>query len=153
LKKFQNNNGLTIIELIVVIGILSLLTSIALPNIDASNYELMEISNSLRDDIRYVRYMKMTEGDNFRVFFQRTKYTILEGSKKIKEVKLKNRYSLYQNFIGSQIAFSFNGAPSTSGGTIYLVNDDNGRYCEITVVPGTGRILLKNKIYNGYKGK
>ncbi|MGI5998826.1 MAG: pilus assembly FimT family protein [Lutispora sp.] len=144
MKRFQSYEGLTVIELIVVIGMLSLLMTFSLPKIDTSNYKLMEISKALRDDIRYVRYIKMTEGENLRVFFQKTKYSILEGTKKVKEVSLGSKFSLYQNFKDSQIAFSFNGAPSTSGGTITLVNNTNGKYCEITVVPGTGRVLLKN---------
>lgn len=122
---------------------LSLLMSIALPKIDNSDYKLMEIAKTLRDDIRYVRYMKMTEGENLRVLLQKSKYSILEGTRKIKEVNLGSNFSLNQNFKDNQIAFSFNGAPSTSGGTITLINNTNGKYCEITVVPGTGRVLLK----------
>ncbi|SHI92465.1 pilus assembly FimT family protein [Lutispora thermophila] len=151
MKKIQGQKGLTIIELIVVIGILCLFASIALPKIDTSNYELLKISKSLRDDIRYIRYQKMTEGENLRILFQMTKYTILEGTRKIKEVKLNNKYSLYQNFADSQVAFSYSGAPSTSGGTITIFNNENKSYCQITVVPGTGRILLKNEFYNRHK--
>lgn len=151
LRKLQEEKGLTIVELIVVIGALSLLLSIALPRLDTSTYKLLEASKILRDDIRYVRYMKMTEGQNLRIFFQRNKYVLLEGTKVVKEVKLKSGFSLYQNFKDSQIAFSFNGAPSASGGTAALVSDMDKKYCEITVVPGTGRIILKNKVYFGYK--
>lgn len=118
--------------------------SMVFPKIDSNNYKLMEIAKTLKDDIRYIRYMKMTEGENLRILLQKSKYSILEGSKKVREVNLGNNFSLYQNFKDSQIAFSFNGAPSTSGGTIILVNNTNGKACEITVVPGTGRILLKN---------
>jgi len=143
LRRLESHEGLTIIELIVVIGMLSLLMSIALPKIDNSDYKLMEIAKTLRDDIRYVRYMKMTEGENLRVLLQKSKYSILEGTRKIKEVNLGSNFSLNQNFKDNQIAFSFNGAPSTSGGTITLINNTNGKYCEITVVPGTGRVLLK----------
>ena len=144
MRKYRGHDGLTIIELIVVIGILSLLMSMVFPKIDSNNYKLMEIAKTLKDDIRYIRYMKMTEGENLRILLQKSKYSILEGSKKVREVNLGNNFSLYQNFKDSQIAFSFNGAPSTSGGTIILVNNTNGKACEITVVPGTGRILLKN---------
>lgn len=143
MRRLESHEGLTIIELIVVIGMLSLLMSIALPKIDNSDYKLMEIAKTLRDDIRYVRYMKMTEGENLRVLLQKSKYSILEGTRKIKEVNLGSNFSLNQNFKDNQIAFSFNGAPSTSGGTITLINNTNGKYCEITVVPGTGRVLLK----------
>lgn len=149
--QLQEEKGLTIVELIVVIGILSLALSIALPRLDTGTYRLLAASKALRDDIRYVRYMKMTEGQNLRILFQRKKYTLLEGTKVVKEVKLESDFSLYQNFKDSQIAFSFNGAPSTSGGTATLVNDKDKKYCEITVVPGTGRIILKNKVYNDYK--
>jgi len=150
LKKIKSEAGLTLIELIIVIGMLSLLMMIVLPKIDTSNYKLIEISKNLRDDIRYIRYMAMTEGDNLRIVFQRNRYLILEGSKTVKEVRLDSNFSLYQNFRDSMVYFSYNGAPSTSGGTITVVNND-GRYTEITVVPGTGRVLFKNQINDGYR--
>lgn len=152
MEKAKSKAGLTLIELIVTVGMLSLLMLIVLPKIDMSNYKLIEISKNLRDDIRYVRYIAMTEGDILRIFFQRNRYLILEGTKIIKEVRLDSNFSLYQNFKDNLIYFSYNGAPSTSGGTIDVVKSD-GKYTEITVVPGTGRVLFKNQIYNGYKMK
>lgn len=149
--KLHNQRGITVIELIVVIGMMAILACIALPKVETGTYALLAASKGLRDDIRYVRCMTMTEGQNLRVFFQRTGYFILEGPKAVREVKLHNDFSLYQNFTDSQVAFSYNGAPSTSGGTATLVNNKSKKYCELTVVPGTGRILLKNKVYSGYK--
>jgi len=151
LVQLQDKKGLTIVELVVVIGILSLVLSIVLPRLDTGTYRLLAASKTLRDDIRYVRYMKMTEGQNLRILFQRKKYHLLQGTKVVKEVTLESDFSLYQNFKDGQIAFSFNGGPSTSGGTATLVNNKDKKYCEVTVVPGTGRIILKNQVYNGYK--
>jgi len=153
LFKLQGQKGFTVVELIVVIGVLSLLMAIALPRLETSTYRLMDVSKGLRDDIRYVRCIKMTEGQHLRVFFQRTRYLVFEGTKAVKVVNVPMGYSLYHNFSGSQTEFSFNGAPITGGGTVVLVNDINKKYCEITVVPGTGRILFKNKVFSGYVKK
>lgn len=151
MMKHNKQRGVTLIELIVVVAMLSLLSSIVLPRIETSTYALLAASRGLRDDIRYIRCMTMTEGQNLHITFQRTGYSILEGSKVIKKIKFHQDFSLYQNLTGSQIAFSYSGAPSTSGGTLTLVNDESKKYCVVTVVPGTGRILLKNKVYSGYK--
>ena len=148
--KLRGQKGFTLVELIVVIGVLSLLMAIGLPRLETNTYRLMNVSKGLRDDIRYVRCIKMTEGQHLRVFFQRTRYLVFEGSKAVKVVNLPMGFSLYHNFSGSQTEFSFNGAPITGGGTVVLVNDISKKYCEVTVVPGTGRILLKNKICSGY---
>lgn len=149
----DKNKGITLVELIVVIGVLALLLSMAIPRIDKNRFTLLAISRTMKDDIRSVRYIKMTEGKDYRIVFQKYSYFILEGPKLIKEVTMGKGYSIAQNFKGSEIKFSYNGSPETNGGTVTILDDEAKKYCEITVIPATGRVLLKNKISSGYGGK
>lgn len=148
-----DNKGLTLVELIVVIGALALILSMAIPKIQKNSYILLSISRTMRDDIRSIRYLTMAEGKNYKILFQKYSYVIIEGTKIKKEVKINKGYSIAQNFKDSEIAFNYNGSPTTSGGTVNIFDVDTNKYCQITVIPDTGRILLKNKIFDGHSGK
>ena len=39
--------------------------------------------------------------------------------------------------------FQYNGAPVYGGTTIRIPNKKNGKYIEITIVPASGRVLMK----------
>lgn len=149
MNRLKEQKGITLIELIVVIATLAMLFSLVIPNMQKKSTELLTTSKMVRDEIRYIRYMKMTEGKNYRLVFQEHSYILNEGPKRIKEVIINKDLTINQNFIGSEVFFSFNGAPSSNGGTITISNKISKKYCKITVVPATGRILLKNKIYSG----
>lgn len=149
MNKGKDQKGFTLIELIVVMAALAMLLSLAVPRIQKGSSDLLATSKTLRDEIRYARYMKMTEGKNYRLVFQEHSYILSEGPKRIKEVVIDKDLSIHENFKGSEVSFSFNGSPSSNGGTITISNKVSKKYCKITVVPATGRILLKNKIFNG----
>jgi prepilin-type N-terminal cleavage/methylation domain-containing protein len=148
-----NNKGLTIVELIVVIAVLGLLFSFVIPKIDKNPYYLLSTSKVLRNDIRSIKYLTMTEGTYIRILFEKYSYKILEGPKQKSLVKMNKGYKIIQNFKENTIVFNYNGTPLTGGGTILILDESTKKYCEITVVPATGRILMKNKIYKGYSGK
>lgn len=148
----RNNRGLTLVELIVVIGVLAMILSMAIPKIQKNRFVHLAISRTVRDDLRSTRYIKMSEGKDYRILFQKYSYYILEGSKLRKTITLDKGYSIAQNFKGSEIKFDYNGVPVVGGGTVVILDDGTKKYYEVTVVPATGRILLKNKICNGYSG-
>lgn len=148
----RNNRGLTLAELIVVIGVLAMILSMAIPKIQKNSFVHLAISRTVRDDLRSTRYIKMSEGKDYRIVFQKYSYYILEGSKLRKTITLDKGYSIAQNFKSNEIKFKYNGVPEAGGGTVIILDDGTKKYCEVTVVPATGRILLKNKIYNGYSG-
>lgn len=147
-KKF--NSGMTLIELLLVISILAISLAIVTPKIDRRDYYLMTSSRALRDDIRNVRYMKMTEGKSYLISLEGTQYTVKEGTKVIKRVILEKDFKITNNFPRGEISFTYNGAPTYGGGTITIFDNKKNKYCEITIVPATGRILLKNEINKGY---
>ncbi|MFA5524046.1 MAG: type II secretion system protein [Tissierellales bacterium] len=145
----NSNKGMTLIELLLVISILALSLTIVIPHIERRDYNLMTSSRMLRDDIRNVRYIRMTEGKNYSISLEGVQYTIKEGVKVVKRVKLEKDFKITHNFTGGNISFNHNGSPSY-GGTITIFDNKKNNYCEITIVPATGRILLINEIFKGY---
>ena len=67
----------------------------------------------------------------------------------VKEVKLEKSFKIVHNISGGDIYFRDIGAPLKSG-TIRILDNETNKYCEITIVPATGRVLLKNRIFEGY---
>lgn len=149
-----NNKGFTIVELIVTIGFLSLLLSMVILKYDRQPHYLLADSKVLRDDLRKIKYLTMTEGDsNIKIVFDKYSYSIREGSKIKEKIYLNPGFKLNNNFEDNTVSFAYSGSPSNGGGTVSVFDELSKKYCEITVVPGTGRILLKNTICEGYKGK
>ncbi len=143
---------MTLIELLLVISIIALSLSIVIPKIERRDYHLMTSSRMLRDDIRNVRCMKMVEGKNLKISLEKNQYKVIENVRVLKIVKLEKDFKITytENFKGGDIIFGYNGAPTYGGGTITIFDDRVNKYCEITIVPATGRILLKNEIFKGY---
>ncbi len=150
MERKKHNSGMTLIELLLVISILALSLAIVMPKIERRDYHLMTSSRALRDEIRNIRYMKMTEGRSYLISLEGTQYTLKEGVKVIKRVKLEKDFKITNNFPKGEIFFSYNGAPTYGGGTITIFDNKRNKYCEITIVPATGRILLKDEIYEGF---
>lgn len=151
--KRDSNGGFTLVELIVVIGFLGLLFSIVLPKIDRNPHILLYTTKTLRDDIRGIRFTSMTENPGMRIVLDRYSYKILNGTKIVNSVTLNDGFYIKQNFSRSSIAFDYKGTPVYGGGTVSIVNENSKKYCEITVVPDTGRILMKDTILKGYNSK
>ncbi|WIV11008.1 type II secretion system protein [Proteiniborus sp. MB09-C3] len=154
MKRKNYSGGMTLIELLLVISILALSLSIVIPKIEKRDYHLMTSSRMLRDDIRNIRYMKMAEGKNLKISLESNQYKVIENLKVIKRVQLEKDFKITytETFRGGDISFSYNGAPTYGGGTITIFDNKKNKYCEITIVPATGRILLKDEIYKGYSG-
>lgn len=146
----KNRKGLTLIELICVIGLLSIIMLIVIPKLYTNNIILMTYSKQLCNDIRNVRFTKMVEGKQYQIRFNDSCYYVLEGTTVIKKVSLNNNIKIKHNFIGNYIRFSHTGAPNR-GGTVKIINNNNNDYMEITVVPASGRVLLKDEIFEGYR--
>ena len=150
----MNNKAFTMIELIFVVAILGIVLMIAIPKIQFTDYELKAEGRRLCSDIRYIRLVRMTEGKLYKIQLKKDGYNILEvsntGPKITKRVKINEKFEIADNLYESMISFSVDGAPrNRSAGTIKIINNDNAEYCEMTIVPFTGRVLLKDEILKG----
>ncbi|SHI54906.1 prepilin-type N-terminal cleavage/methylation domain-containing protein [Geosporobacter subterraneus DSM 17957] len=135
--------GYTLIEVVLVISLIGILAAMAVPHIDRTPFDMKVYSRQLCADLRYIRLMKMTEGENYQITLYEQFYKVLNGTKELKTVKApKNVVILYTR---QHISFTSYGAPSNSD-TISIRDKKSGKYYEVTIVPSSGRVLLKDEI-------
>ena len=140
----KKNLGFTMIELLIVLAFFGIFITISIPKLDFSDHHLRTQAKILCNEIREVRMLRMTEGEDFRIVLSKDFYQVNNGIKQIKRVNLRPEYKLYYNF--SEIKFSYNTGAPTRGDTITIRNIKNKSYMEITIVPSSGRVLLKDEV-------
>ncbi|MTI70173.1 MAG: hypothetical protein FH751_07980 [Firmicutes bacterium] len=141
----MNNSGFTIIELICIVAILGIIITLTIPNMKFS-YGIKLYAVQLCSDIRHVRVKKMTEGKDYKIYIDDNFYEIRKGIKTIKRVDLPKDIKIISNYRKKYINFTYRGAPVVSG-SINIFDEKQNRYFQITIVPASGRILLKDEIF------
>lgn len=144
----MNIRGMTLLEIIVVVSIVSILLVITILNgtIVLRTKERNELKE-FKNDIIYARDRSIIESKSYYIDINPNKnmYLIRTSGKtlghiiKRKElcegIKIKNT-----NIMGNEVAFNALGRPN-SAGTIYM-EDSKGQKIEITISPATGRINI-----------
>lgn len=141
----KNNSGFTMIELLIALALFGIIMTIVIPKLNFSHHYLRTQAKILCNEIRDVRMLRMTEGEDFKIILNRDYYQVNKGIRLVKRVNLKPEYKLYYNF--SEIKFSYNTGAPTRGDTITIMDTKNKRYMEITIVPSSGRVLLKDEVF------
>lgn len=138
---------MTLIELIITLGIITMISSIVLSNFYIDKYKVNSFTKQLCSDIRYVRARNMSSDFSTYIYYKNTNnvisYILREGGNDIKEVSLPKN-TIISNKI-SKIIFRQDGAIGENGETITVTY--KGEKTEITIVPFSGRVLLKEGIY------
>lgn len=136
----KEDKGLTIVELVIVIAMLGILTSVCIPKNKIKDYRLHSQALTLTNDIRMIRYLMMTEGESYYISFSYTDYYVMNSLKIVKNVKLGDNIWMGNNMTNN-VRFSYNGSPKKAGSIMMKDTTTNKRY-DITIVPYTGRVLL-----------
>lgn len=138
---------MTLIELIITLGIITMISSIVLSNFYIDKYKVNSFTKQLCSDIRYVRARNMSSDFSTYIYYKNTNnvisYILREGGNDIKEVSLPKNIIISNKI--SKIIFRQDGAIGENGETITVTY--KGEKTEITIVPFSGRVLLKEGIY------
>ncbi|KNF07388.1 N-terminal methylation site-containing protein, prepilin-type [Gottschalkia purinilytica] len=153
MNKDYDNKGLSLIELLITLSIFCIIVLLALPKFFTNDYELVQKTRLLGNDIRMARYLGMSKSAGmYEVYFGKDSYKFSYGIKIIKEVNFGKNFEMLSSFTKSRVNFNRNGHPN-GGGTVTIYDKRTGKFCDITIIPGTGRILIKDKIYENEKLK
>lgn len=146
-KKHINRNGYTLIEVIMVIALLGLLSTIALPDFKKTmtKYKLEVAAYELAQNIRLTQQKSISEGITYKIVFdlnQKNSYQMLSSGRG-KLIKLPSGvffdWTTYSE-VNKTLSFNPSGAPN-QGGTIAIVNgDDNTLYVIVSVATGRVRV-------------
>ena len=128
-----NNKGSMLMELLVVLGIIALLSTISIPYLRKyqPNLKLNAVARDLTTDLRYAQQLTVTEQKVHLVSFDlaNDKYYILKidtDTTTVKTVSLDSEISFKQitDLTDNQVVFNFYGGVSQSG-QIILTNTNN----------------------------
>ena len=136
----QKNLGFTLFEMMVVIGIIGILSMIAIPNIISwlPKYRLGSAARNLLSAMQYARLVAVKENvdilvnfdpqnDNYMLFPDYNSDEIQDGDEPtLKQGDMPGGVSITgTNFLGDSFKFDSRGLASVTGGTISLINNLN----------------------------
>jgi Tfp pilus assembly protein FimT len=137
----------TLIEVIITLGIITMISSIVLSNFYIDRYKINSFTKQLCSDIRYVRARNMSSDFSTYIYYKNEdnviSYVLREDGNDIKQVSLPKNTKL--SYAISKIIFKQDGTINGIGETITVTYE--GKKTEITIVPFSGRVLLKEGIY------
>ncbi|NMA86545.1 MAG: prepilin-type N-terminal cleavage/methylation domain-containing protein [Tissierellia bacterium] len=145
----KNNNGFTLLELILCISIMTLILSI--PAFKMNIFQGLKEKQEIREfvkDINYARNRAITEGVSHSVLIDTktnsyTLYKLGDGIKKqIKHKELQESLQIKWSNTG-EVVFNLSGAVYGAG-TIRLKNS-KGKVIEIAITPVTSRVNVSYK--------
>jgi|LGVF01.2.fsa_nt_gb prepilin-type N-terminal cleavage/methylation domain-containing protein len=148
----MDKKGFTLVELVVVLGLMSVIVMIAIPKLSIDGFYLDSVAEELVCDIRYVKNMDMAEPvkscsimlsndlEHYDHCFYSVRMTENVMNRIVRKVDLRKGYEINYN-VSPDIMFNANGTPKHAQ-TITILHQSTGNFREITIVPNTGRILL-----------
>lgn len=139
----NKSQGYTLLEIIVVLALLAILLSIAVPSIRIiGNFEEKNEIKSFRRDIISIKNKAIMEGTIYILSIERknNRYVITSGGKTIKDVKFIHWEILTGNTFNNKIKFKATGSPEM-GGTLRLKNK-KGKVIKLTIQPVTGKLNI-----------
>ncbi|WP_373601574.1 Tfp pilus assembly protein FimT/FimU [Paraclostridium bifermentans] len=138
---------MTLVELIITLSIMVIIIYIVFPKDNIQKYELDSFARQFASDIRYVRSININGNENFYLenikSSNDSRYVIKDNSEIIKTVYLPQNSTLTSTY--PIIKFKSDGTLNSIGETMTLKSAY--RTIEITIIPFSGRVLLKEGKY------
>lgn len=145
MKKYK---GYTLIEILVVLTLLSILLSMAVPNLSLYRdiRENMELER-LKKDLLFARNSAILESVDYYITFDHLKNSYYIQSNKdnkiIKRVYLKSGIKL--NDRSRKVVFHFKRNGKTGNSDILNFKNRKGEFLELVLTPVTGNISIRKK--------
>lgn len=138
---------MTLVELVITLSVIIVITSVCFFRGDTNKYEVDLFTKQLCSDIRYVRKSNMLGDFNTYIYYKnendKISYILRSDGKDKKKVYLPQNTKI--SYGKNTIKFKSDGAPNPIGQTIIVYNKKVKK--EITIVPISGRVLLKEGKY------
>ena len=143
--------GFTFLEIIFVIFIISLLATVVMPSAIGLQHVIYDIeregaANMLAGDLRLLQQLSFNAGSShyyalaFHVYHEPPMYYITDRTNVTKKALFHDVLVVYAP--EHDIVFSNHGVPN-QGYTIILQHINTGKTKEVTVLPATGRVMVK----------
>lgn len=145
----NRTKGFTLIELMVVVGIISLLLVLSINGISGLIQwnKLNTAAAILSSELKNTQSKAFYEGVYYKIEFYATfdcptlnKYKIFKESELYREIKLEGVELFKTNFTNDRVRFYPNGVPSM-GGTVTLKNK-RGKVLYVIMTPVTARVRI-----------
>ncbi|WP_028991947.1 prepilin-type N-terminal cleavage/methylation domain-containing protein [Thermoanaerobacter thermocopriae] len=151
----KKEEGLTLIELVTVLAILSVIVLIVIPSSNffdttRSNVRLTLIAHEVVNDLRYIQQKSIFEGEilYFKSKSDNTGYYInrYNDNKNIKTKNLPKGIKISKKD-GGKVEIYFNQMGTPIGACTITLKNDKGSEIYISVAVVTGRIMISGKNY------
>jgi len=136
----QSERGFTLLELMLVIGIIAVILAFAIPNFRPAldDARLEQAVQQLEADLMYARQLARTEQTASEVEFSSAGYEIKINNSVIKTQTLASG-TQWDPVPSSSLSFGSDGSPGVSDAAIWLKGADGTR-AGVTVYGKTGRV-------------
>ncbi|WFD08984.1 hypothetical protein [Tepidibacter hydrothermalis] len=138
------------IELLITITLIMVISLIPTYKINIRDYKIDSFIRQLCSDIRYTRIKNMNYDDSTKIYYEKspkgTVSYVLKESKQIKK-KVELPPNTEITYGVEKIDFGLNGVIRHKGETIKIKDKTNKKIKIITIVPMSGRVLIKEGIY------